>query len=55
MGDGCDLDAVLDGHDFDAAHIALAVSSMRDGQMISDMIAMLPTFGRLKIEVVRAE
>lgn len=50
-----DLDAVLDGHDFDAAHIALAVSSMRDGQMINDMIAMLPTFGRLKIEVVQAE
>ncbi len=50
-----DLDAVLDGRDFDAAHIALAVSSMSDGQMVNDMIAMLPTFGRLNIQVVRAE
>lgn len=50
-----DLDAVLDARDFDAAHIALAISSMSDGQMVNDMIAMLPTFGRLNIEVVRAE
>lgn len=50
-----DLDAVLDGHDFDAAHIALTVSSMQDGQMINDMIEMLPTFGRLNIQVIQAE
>ncbi|GAB4107986.1 MAG: hypothetical protein Kow00105_13120 [Phycisphaeraceae bacterium] len=47
-----DLDAVLDGRDYDAAHIALAVSSMSDGQLINDLIAMLPTFGRLDISVV---
>lgn len=50
-----DLDAVLAGHDYDAAHIALAFSSMRDGQMVNDMIAMLPTFGRLNVKVIRAE
>jgi hypothetical protein len=50
-----DLDAVLDGRDFDAAHIALAVSSMADGQMVNDLVAMLPTFGRLNIQVVSAE
>ncbi len=50
-----DLDAVLSGHDFDAAHIALSVSSMRDGQMVNDMIEMLPLFGGLTVEVIEAE
>ncbi len=57
-GDGgrwVDLDAVLPGRDFDAAHITLSVSSMADGQMANDMIAMLPTFGRLEIEVTHTE
>lgn len=50
-----DLDAVLHSHDFDAAHIALSVSSMQDGQMINDMVEMLPTFGRLEVKVVEVE
>jgi hypothetical protein len=50
-----DLDGVLPDRDFDAAHITLAVSSMADGQMINDMVEMLPTFGRLQIEVTEAE
>jgi hypothetical protein len=50
-----DLDAVLSEHDFDAAHIALSVASMRDGQMVNDMVGMLPTFGRLDIKVVEVE
>jgi Transglutaminase-like superfamily len=50
-----DLDAVLPGQDFDAAHITLTVSSMADGQMVNDMIEMLPMFGRLDIQVIQAE
>ncbi len=50
-----DLDAVLPSEDFDAAHIALSVSSMADDQMVNDMIAMLPTFGRLDVKVIQAE
>jgi len=50
-----DLDAVLDGVDFDAAHILLSVSTMRDGQMVNDMIEMLPTFGGLEVQVVEVE
>jgi transglutaminase-like putative cysteine protease len=50
-----DLDAVLDGKDFDAAHIALSVSSMRDGQMVNDMVEMLPLFGRLEVKVIQAQ
>lgn len=50
-----DLDAVLHGTDFDAAHILLNVSAMQDGQMVNDMIDMLPLFGGLKIEVIEAE
>ncbi len=54
-GRWADLDAVLSEQDFDAAHITLAVSSMADGKMINDMIEMLPTFGRLEIQVTQAE
>jgi len=50
-----DLDAVLEGHDFDAAHIALSVSSMADGQMVNDMIGMLPVFGRLDVKVIQTQ
>jgi transglutaminase-like putative cysteine protease len=50
-----DLDAVLDGVDFDASHILLSVSSMRDGQMVNDMIEMLPMFGRLEVKVIEVE
>ena len=51
-GHWIDLDAVLPDHAFDAAHIALSVSSMADDQMVNDMVELLPTFGRLNIEVV---
>lgn len=54
-GRWADLDAVLPDHDFDAAHIALTVSSMADGQLINDMVEMLPKFGRLEIQVTQAE
>jgi len=50
-----DLDAVLDGQDFDAAHILLNVSAMQDGQMINDMVDMLPLLGGLKIQVIETE
>ncbi len=50
-----DLDAVLGERDFDAAHIALSVSSMRDGQMVNDMVGMLPMFGRLEVKVIEVE
>ena len=54
-GHWIDLDAVLPDHDYDAAHIALNVSSMADGQMVNDLIEMLPAFGRLKIEITDAK
>ncbi len=54
-GRWADLDAVLPDHDFDAAHIALTVSSMADGQLINDMVEMLPKFGRLEIQVTQTE
>ncbi len=50
-----DLDAVLRDRDFDAAHITLSVSSMADGNLIGGMIDMLPTFGRIDIQVRNAE
>ena len=50
-----DLDAVLDGQDFDAAHILLNVSAMQDGQMVNDMIDMLPMLGGLEVQVIQAE
>jgi Transglutaminase-like superfamily len=50
-----DFDGVLDGTDFDAAHIQLSVSSMRDGQMINDMVDMLPLLGGLEVQVIEAE
>lgn len=50
-----DLDAVLDGQDFDASHILLNVSAMQDGQMVNDMIDMLPMLGGLEVQVIEAE
>ncbi len=50
-----DVDGVLDGVDFDASHILLSVSSMRDGQMVNDMIEMFPLFGGLEVRVIEAE
>ncbi len=48
-----DLDAVLPHHAFDAAHIALGVSSMDDqsGAMGGDVLDLLPVLGRLSIAV----
>lgn len=50
-----DLDAVLDTQDFDAAHILLNVSAMQDGQMVNDMVDMLPMLGGLRVKVIEAE
>jgi len=50
-----DLDAVLDGVDFDASHILLSVSTMRDGQMVNDMIELLPMLGGLEVKVIETE
>lgn len=47
-----DLDATLDENTpFDAAHIALATSSLVDGDMVNDMMATAPLIGRLAISV----
>ncbi len=50
-----DLDATLPGSSgFDAAHIALGVSSTDEGQTMNDLVRMLPLIGRLKIKVIEA-
>lgn len=51
-----DLDATLeDDVQSDAAHIALAVSSLAEGEMINSMAALAPVLGRLRIEVESVE
>ncbi|MEX2671612.1 MAG: transglutaminase-like domain-containing protein [Phycisphaeraceae bacterium] len=47
-----DLDATLGETDYDAAHIALGVSSMAGDEMTNDMVALVPLLGRLEISVV---
>jgi len=49
-----DIDAAIsDESAFDATHITIAISAMAEGAMTNDMIAMLPVFNRLKIEVLK--
>jgi transglutaminase-like putative cysteine protease len=47
-----DLDATL-GPDtpFDATHITLATSDMRDGELTNDLVRLAPLIGGLKIEI----
>ena len=47
-----DLDATMDERQpFDAAHIAIDVSTMDDGEMINGMVTLVPLIGRLSVEV----
>lgn len=46
-----DLDATLPGGAFDATHIALATSALRDGETAGSMSAMLPLIGQLQVTV----
>ena len=50
-----DVDAVLDGRDFDPAHIRLATSPMSDDEFLFDLAAFVSVFGNLKIEIIEAE
>jgi hypothetical protein len=52
-----DLDAALPGDigGFDATHIALSTSAMKDGETFNDMVALLPLMQGLKIEVIETE
>lgn len=52
--DSCwrDLDATLPpGLTFDATHIALAHSSLADGETTNSLVSLVPVLGKLKIEV----
>lgn len=52
-GHWLDVDATLgDDTPYDAAHIALAFSSLSDEEAMNDMVTMVPLMGRLKIKVV---
>jgi len=47
------LDATLgDDMAFDATHIALSTSAMRDGEFVYDMVGMAGVIGRLSIQVI---
>ncbi len=49
-----DLDAVLPaGTAYDATHITVGTSLMKDGQWVNDFIKLEPLTGRLSIEVVK--
>jgi hypothetical protein len=50
-----DVDAVLDGRDFDPAHIRLATSPMSDDDFMFDLAAFVSVFGNLKIEIVEMD
>ncbi len=52
-----DLDAAAPGeiNGFDATHIALSTSAMKDGETFNDMVTMLPLMQGLEIRVVEAE
>lgn len=54
--DGCwvDFDAAQ-AHRFDATHIALSVSALDDGALLSEITSILPLMGRLRIDVVELE
>jgi hypothetical protein len=50
-----DLDATLSGQAFDATHIALVVSTLKDGEFEASMAPISTMLGRLGVEVVKAE
>lgn len=52
-----DLDAAAPGeiNGFDATHIALSTSSMKDGETFNDMVTLLPMMAGLKIKVIELE
>lgn len=47
-----DLDATLVDREFDAAHIALAYSSLSDRSMVNDLVALAPLFDRLQVKIL---
>lgn len=51
-----DFDATLpSAWRFDATHIALSTSSLKDGETYNSMVVLAPLLGRLKISVEKAE
>jgi hypothetical protein len=50
-----DLDATLSGQAFDATHLALVVTTLKDGEFESSMAPISKMLGRLRVEVVSAE
>lgn len=50
-----DLDATLTGQAFDATHLALVVTTLKDGEFESSMAPISKMLGRLRVEVVSAE
>lgn len=46
-----DLDATIGGTPFDAAHIALSSTAMREGEFVNAMVEIAPLIGALRIEV----
>lgn len=49
-GDWVDIDAAMRQTDCDPTHIALAVMSLREGELMEGSLPMLPLLGRLKIQ-----
>ncbi|HYD00817.1 MAG TPA: transglutaminase-like domain-containing protein, partial [Phycisphaerales bacterium] len=49
------LDAVLPGEPYDAAHVLLAVTALGDGEMQNFLVNTAPLIGRLKIGVVETK
>ncbi len=50
-----DVDAVLPGRDFDAAHIRLTTAALGDDDFLFDLAAFVTVFGNLKIEILEKE
>ena len=50
-----DLDATLSGQAFDATHLALVVTTLKDGEFESSMAPISKMLGKLRVEVVSAE
>ena len=48
-----DLDPTLPSGAFDAAHIALGVSPMSDGELVNSLVDVAPLIGTLSIEVLK--
>lgn len=47
-----DLDATLPGAlDYDATHIALGLSALKDGEVVNGLVSLAPLMGRLAIDV----